>query len=170
MNSFPGKVIGVLLCFILLILAPLVITALSANIRVERVTWNALTSYVDVLADRGIITHKDYEEFIANLGASTVNYEVTITIQSRYIVPAVDAAGNIIPGSYTIRYTTTAAWRSSSIIPDGVPLRAGDNVQVIINPLNNSAGDNVLARMLGIYSSQRRISFARAVRNTGDLP
>lgn len=163
MGSFPGKVIGVLLCFILLVFAPISITVVTQNIRTERLIWNALTYYTDVVTDKGIMEILDYEDFIAKLGASMVDFEVTISVQRKEILPSNP------PGSgYTVRHTTYGVWKNSTGgVSESVYLYAGDNVQVILKPISNTQADGFLSQILGLHITRMPITYASNVRNDG---
>ena len=164
MVSLPSKVIGVILAFVMLVFAPLVILSLTANIRTERIVWNALTNYTDIVADRGKLTQKDFDTFMSRLGASMVNFDVTITVQRRQIIPS-----PTVPGGHEIIFTSAGLWRNVTGFASDVVLHAGDNVQVTLMPLSRTHSDNVLSNVVGIHQERSPIVFARNVRNTGGI-
>lgn len=165
MGSFPGKIFAVLLAFILLVFTPLIILSLVQDIRTERVTWNALTDYTDVVSDKGVITQNDYTEFVAKLGASNVNYDISIIVRSKLIFPAPTGSSG-----YVIKYVTSGLWKSSAGGVTGTTyLEAGDTLQVVVKPLSKTRASSLLGGVLNLHTNTTEYSYAANVRNDGDL-
>ena len=162
MGSFPAKIIGVFLAFILMIFAPIITVTLVEDIKIERRTWNYLTDFTVIVCDKGILTENDYTEFVAKLGATTVDYEVIISVQHKLVLPGKKE------GEYTVRYTTSGLWKSSSGgVTGDFYMEAGDNLQVILRPLTYTAGDKILQAFLKFNPSTSEYSYAASVRNNG---
>ena len=163
MGDIIGKLTAVLLAFVLLAIAPVTIMVLSQNIRTERMTWNLLTNFTDIVSDKGVLLQSDYEQFITALGATGVHYEVIINVQHKMILPH-----PIYPDSFTVRYVTSGLWRSSHGGVVGVTyLEAGDNLQVVLQPISHTRGDDLFRGLFGLHMPRQSISYASNVRNSG---
>jgi hypothetical protein len=162
MSSIAGKLIAVILAFALLAVAPIMIVIMSQNIRTERVTWNSLTDFTDIVSDKGLLDSKDYYELVAKLGATSVDYDVTITVQRKYVTPG--------ESGYQAEYVPFGVWKSSTGGVDDITyLEAGDIVQVRLEPMSLTQGDNLLRSMLGLYVVRQPYVYAANVRNDGGL-
>ena len=67
MGSFPAKIIGVFLAFILMVFAPIITVTLVDDIKIERRTWNYLTDFTDIASDKGVLTENDYTDLLQKL-------------------------------------------------------------------------------------------------------
>lgn len=166
MASFISKVIGIILIFVMLVICPLVITSATQNIRVERITWNAITDYTDTVCDKGVITPSDYKYLISKLGATMVDYKVTVIWRSKMVLPVADASGTVT--GYKIDYITKGVWRSDmSGVLDTTYLDKGDSVQIIIEPLSGTRADTILKGVLDMDTQVGEYSYSANVRNNG---
>jgi len=162
LGSFPAKIIGVFLAFILMVFAPIITVTLVDDIKIERRTWNYLTDFTDIASDKGVLTENDYTEFVTKLGATTVDYEVLISVQHKLVLPGQNA------GEYTVRYTTSGLWKSAAGgVTGDFYMEAGDNLQVILRPLTSTAGDKILQAFLKFSPSNVEYSYSANVRNNG---
>lgn len=165
MGSFLSKLIAVVITFIMLVLSPLILLSLIQDIRTERITWNAVTDYTDIVSDKGVLNENDYKEFIAKLGSSGIDYEVSIVAKSKLVFPVTGGGSG-----YYIDYVSSGLWKSSSGGVTGLTyLEAGDTLQIIVTPLRGSRADQLLAGILNLHTGTREYSYAASVRNDGDL-
>lgn len=163
MATFPSKILAVFLAFLLLTFAPLIIVSLVQDIRTERITWNALTDYTDIVTDKGVLTENDYREFVAKLGSTGLDFEVSVLAKNKMVMP--DGSGN-----FTIKYVSSGLWKSSTGgILNNVYLEAGDSIQVIIKPLSQTRASALLQGVLKLHTNNTEYSYAATVRNDGDL-
>lgn len=161
MGSFPGKLIGVMLAFILMIIAPMVNVVLTQNIRIERTTWNYLKNFTDTASDKGMLTKNDYTEFIAKLGATTVDYEVYISVQHKLILPnGTD--------QYKTKFVSSGLWKSSTggVMGDFY-MEAGDSLQVVLKPISATPASGILRSVLNLNVSKKEYTYASSARNDG---
>lgn len=175
MVSFISRVIGVVLALALLIGIPLVSEVSISNLRSERMSWNYLELYTDIVADKGLITQEDFDNFQTNMSVVPVLYNTVITVERLDYQPVSDSSSTTSSG-YVVVYkwdgeedTAVTKGNVGSISADAtsVKLKAGDIVTIEMTPLNVSSGQRVVKSVTGINSSNHLISTSRMVRNDG---
>ena len=62
MTDFINKVITIVLVFIMLILAPLLISYMSTDMVTERLVLNEVSQFIDKVTDKGLITEYDIND------------------------------------------------------------------------------------------------------------
>ena len=78
MTDFINKVITIVLIFIMLILAPLLISYMSTDMVTERLVLNEVSQFIDKVTDKGLITEYDINDLYLGVNSHGGNYDVTI--------------------------------------------------------------------------------------------
>ena len=163
MTSFPMKMIGAALAILLLVFVPIVTAVEKNEIAIERIAWNCVQNYTDVIADKGRISSDDYDKFLLKLGAAGLAWKVTVTVDSRRVYAA------DVVGEMEVKHVTTHVYKSDNggIFNTNERLRKGDIVTVSIESLNKSGGQQLAENILKVWSAPAEMSLSAMVRNDG---
>lgn len=93
MSDIVGKVLGVILAFILCILAPLTVAVMSDDMTDRRAIYGDMTNFIDEVVDTATITQEQLEDLYASINARGPICEIKITRYMRAANP--DTNGEI---------------------------------------------------------------------------
>ena len=102
MHDIPGKFIGMLLAFILVVLGPFVISTTSVEMIDRRSAFMAMCEFVDGVIDSRQITEAELRAFNAEMQSFGMTMDYTITREMRSVDP-----DPLNPGEYVRTYIPT---------------------------------------------------------------
>jgi len=144
----------------------------------EIIITEAIQAFLDTVTDRGRITQSDYDRLQQRLAGTGGTFEVEIQVQrlttiSRTSLLAEEPEGIANPGSFfvtrqfrPIHFFSTQAGTFQEV---DVVLRRFDNVSIQIHQLTQFDYQVMLGRQQSQSRPMRIWTFARAVRNNGNL-
>ena len=94
MSDILGKIIGIVLSFLLCVLAPLTLIVLSEDTSARRNIYSEMTRFVDTVTDTGEITEAQLKDFYYGVSSYGPQCSVTITRYIRVVNPGVTADGS----------------------------------------------------------------------------
>ena len=102
MHDIPGKLIGIILAFITVVVAPFVISVTTAEMLDRRAAFMAMCDFVDGVIDSRQITESELREFNATIQSFGMTMDYQITREMRSVDP-----DPLNPGSYVRTYIPT---------------------------------------------------------------
>ena len=78
MSDFINKVITIVLIFVLLVLAPLLISYMSTDMVTERLILNDVSQFIDKVTDKALITQYDLNDLYLAVNSHGGAYEVVV--------------------------------------------------------------------------------------------
>ena len=78
MSDFINKVITVILIFVMLVLAPLLISYMSTDMLTERLVLNDVSQFIDKVTDKFLITEHDINDLYLAVNSHGQAYDITI--------------------------------------------------------------------------------------------
>ena len=163
MSDFINKIITLVLIFIMLVLAPLLLSYMSTDMVTERLVLNDVTSFIDKVTDKGTITNKDLDTLYLDVNSHGQAYNVKV---QRYIVVE-EPVGNKMSGvkSTNLIYVNTDDLdRMQKKEIDQVNLNIRDVVKVHVEEINLSSGKRLLWTILRVDKGKTHFSMAGTVR------
>lgn len=82
MSDFINKVLTIILIFVMLVLAPLLISYMSSEMVTQRLILNEASQFIDRVTDKGIINTHDLDDLYMGINSHGGLYEVKV---ERYI-------------------------------------------------------------------------------------
>lgn len=147
---------------VLLTVIPLVSMVCMDSIKYERLAWNALENYVDVITDKGSITVDDFDKFVQKLGSTGKDWTIIIQKESRRVYATENT------GKSSIKYITTGVWRSDAgNIIQTHNCNRGDIITVTIEAINVRKSEIIVNKLLNIWKPNSVITLSGMCRNDG---
>ncbi len=148
MHDIPGKFIGLLLAFLLLVIVPFANTSLENEMIDRRAIVMDVTNFIDQVVDSREITDAELREFNARLASYgvTVNYEIT-----RYQM-------SVNPG---VGQTTVTTYFPSKELDKW---NTGDRIQIHVWTTGYSGSQALSHALTGIYTSELDRTFVARIR------
>lgn len=149
------KIVGVVLAIILLVVAPALIVGMSQDLTIQRSAMNETENFLDIVRNSGRITDDDYIDFVADLHALGVTFDVHIVVEQEVIYPT------------DVRRVVAASLRSAQDVSGSFPVicRKGDFVTVTVTQTAKSSGQRFAANLLHANSGEFTFTLSGAVRN-----
>jgi len=151
MTDAITKVIGVLLAFVLLILAPMTISRMKDDMAARRLVLNEVTYFIDRVTDKGRVTAADINDLMIGVNAHGGAFDVKVVRYVRIAVRDNTRGGEI----RSIYYATDDTFTGGS-----VNLNVSDAVQVRVEGITKTKGQNLIQGLLRV--SERPFSFSLA--------
>lgn len=156
MSDIISKVIGVLLAFVLLILAPMTISRAADDAAMKRLVLNEVTNFIDKVTDKGDITAADYNDLVLGINAHGGSFDVSVI---RYVRMTVKDNINAANGVKTIYSAADEKVGSGT-----VSLDIGDSVQVRVEQIGKTKGQSLLQSLLKVFEEPFGFTLAGTVR------
>lgn len=102
MHDIPGKVIGVLLAFVMVVVATFAISVTTAEMLDRRSAFMVMCEFVDGVIDSRQITDSELRDFNAKIQSYGMTVDYTITREMRSVDP-----DPLNPGGYVRTYIPT---------------------------------------------------------------
>lgn len=149
MQGITGKILGVFLCFVMMILM-LASAATSERLQAQRSIIAEVTNFVDEVTDTGSLTDRQIQDLY--LGCASYGPMVDVTINRYARVWNPDPTS---PGDAYVTYT---------IKEDITTLNQGDIIQVQVEELGVTGTASVLYAICGFSISQVDFTLAGRIR------
>lgn len=149
------KVIGIILCITLLVVAPALAIGLSQDLTIQRSARNYTENFLDTARNSGRITADDYTNLVSDIHALGVTFDVHIVVEQEVIYPT------------DVRRVVVASLRSSQDVSGAFPVicRKGDFVTISVTQTTRSSGQRFAANLLHMHGGEFRFALSGAVRN-----
>lgn len=153
-------------------------TAIKSEVSIK----NASESFLDIVADKGAITAKDYVSLQNKLMSTGGAFDISITVTRLYPVPVKDE-----DGQYSLEYKPAYGWSTAkggipkdyvdpnwqssnkTEAPKGVQyLVKGDNVALVIKQTDAMSYQRTLVTRMNQGVNLGQWSYAKSVRSTGN--
>lgn len=150
MSDFLNKVITIILIFVLLVLAPLLISYMSTDMVTERLVLNEVTQFIDRVTDKGSISDSDLNDLYLGVNSHGGTYDVKV---ERYI--RTETPGPLIPDK------TKTVYYNVEYIGD---LNLYDVVKVHVKEVGLSNSKRLMWQLLRVDKGSFEFSLAGTVR------
>lgn len=137
MHDIPGKIIGILIAFALLIVAPFVVTVTTTEMIDRRAAFMCMCDFVDGVIDSRQITENELREFHAELQSYGMTMDYTIIREVRSVDP-----DPLNPGNYVRTYIPT---------DDNMNYNQGDHIILHVKSLGYSSSTSLAHSIAGMY-------------------
>lgn len=166
MTDFINKIITIVLIFVMLILAPLLISYMSTDMVTERLVLNEVSQFIDKVTDKGLITEYDINDLYLGVNSHGGNYDVTIEHYQLLEEPLPDGSTKllyvkqddieqIVDGRYNMEETDEDT---------SVSLNVKDVVKVHVESVSMSPGRRLFWSVLRVDRGNFEFSLAGTVR------
>lgn len=165
MSDFINKVITVILIFIMLVLAPLMISYMSTDMLTERLVLNDVSQFIDRVTDKFLITEHDINDLYLAVNSHGQSYDIEI---QRYLL----LEESMPDGTTKLIYVNTsdiydvvsgAKDENGNRITE-VPLNVRDVVKVHVKEVSMSSGKRMMWSLLRVDKGLFEFSLAGTVR------
>jgi hypothetical protein len=146
-----SKIIGVILAFVLLILAPLVISQMTQDMSMKRLVLNEVTTCIDKITDKGSVTAEDVNDLYLGINAHGGAFNARFVKYTRIAVP-----DDTRPDGVKSVYVPT----DDEFGEITVELPQGDIIQIRITSLAQTSAQRLLFGLLKI--TERDYDFTMA--------
>lgn len=138
MGDVFGKILGVILAFILCILAPLTITAMSDDMADRRAIYSDITSFVDQIIDTREVSDQQMKSFLYSVSSHGPICDVKIIRNMRVVNPGPD--GNI------------TTYVPIDTFVEGAPIHfnEGDLIEVSVSAVEYTGAQKVARMTIGV--------------------
>ena len=147
------KIIGVILAFVLLVLAPVTITRMTDDMAAKRVILNEVNAFIDCATDKGSVTPSDIDDLYIAINSRGGAFDAQV---ARYVRIAVPSG---MSDAESIYVATDDAFGVSD-----VRLREGDIIQVRVTSVERTTAQNMLAYLFRLYERDFEVTLAGMVR------
>jgi len=156
MTDFINKIVSIILIFVMLVLAPLVISYRTDDMIAKRAILNEVNTFIDRITDSGVIKASDVDELymICNSHGLVVDVNVDRLVYALTIAPN-DETGN---NDYIYDYVVDKSFMSST-----VSLNPGDLIKVTVEEKTQSPGRLLVYKLLGVDEGYFKISLCGMV-------
>ena len=166
MSDFLNKVITLILIFVMLILAPLLLSYMSTDMSAERLVLNDVTQFIDKVTDRAAITEKDLNTLYLNVNSHGRAYEVTVKRYQVMEEPIPSGSGDEITETNLIYISMDdiEALVNGTSETGTIELNVKDVVKVHVEEVAMSPGNRMLWTLLRVDKGHFEFSLAGTVR------
>lgn len=148
MTDFLNKVVTLILIFILLILAPLLISYMSTEMTTQRLVLNEVTQFIDRVTDKASITTEDLDDLYLGVNSHGGIFNVDV---ERFIKVASENPDGTVKTLYYAADTLEV-------------LNQSDVVKVTVSETGMSGGSRLMWLLLKVDKGKFEFSLAGSVR------
>ena len=154
MGDVAGKVVGVILAFVLCVLAPLTIVMMSDDMSDRRALYGEMTSFIDEVVDTATITEEQLTDLYAALNSYGPLCEVKIYRYLRAANPDKDGKVEVtyMPMDVTVDREST------------IKFNQGDLIKVSLKAVDYAGVQRIARGMLGAFLQPIEYSVTARVR------
>jgi di/tricarboxylate transporter len=157
MTDAITKAIGILLAFVLLILAPMTIARLRDDMATRRLVLNEVTMFIDKVTDKASVTVADMDDLLIGINAHGGAFDVQVVRYVRIAVRDATRGGEV-------RSIYYAADDVFTLTNGEVRLNLGDAIQVRVGGITKTKGQNLLQGLLRVSEQPFSFTLAGTVR------
>lgn len=170
MSDFINKVITIVLIFVMLILAPLLISYMTTDMTAERLILNDVTMFIDKVTDKYTITDYDLNDLYLAVNSHGGAYEVTVDRYQLYEEPAPGTEGGT--RILYIRQDDAEILADDTNYPahldhpeySSIDLNTRDVVKVTVKEVALSSGKRLFWSIMRVDKGKLEFSLAGTVR------
>ncbi len=164
MSDFINKVITIVLIFVMLVLAPLLISYMSTDMTAERLILNDVTQFIDKVTDKYTITDYDLNDLYLAVNSHGGAYEVMVDRYQLYEEPAPESEGGT--RILYIRQDDAEQLADDLNYPDvtSIDLNTKDVVKVRVKEVALSSGKRLFWSIMRVDKGKLEFSLAGTVR------
>lgn len=164
MSDFINKVITIVLIFVMLVLAPLLISYMTTDMTTERLILNDVTQFIDKVTDKYTITDYDLNDLYLAVNSHGGAYEVTVDRYQLYEEPAPESEGGT--RILYIKQDDTQQLADDKNYPNitSIDLNTRDVVKVKVKEVALSSGKRLFWSIMKIDKGKFEFSLAGTVR------
>lgn len=159
MTDFINKIITIILIFLMLVLAPLMISYLSTDMVAQRLILNDTSQFIDKVTDKGSITEYDLNDLYLAVNSHGSAYNVVI---EHYILVEEPIPPDGATKLLYIKNDDIEALIEGKT--DNLSLNVKDVIKVHVEEVSRSAGNRLLWSVLRIDKGKFEFSLAGTVR------
>lgn len=156
MTDIINKLISVILCFCMLIFAPMVFMTLNRSVTMNRSILNEMANFVDKICDNGVLTKDDMSDLYLAVNSFGVPMDVTLSRYVRMVNPTQDSKG-----TYAV-YTASEVIDQDKLETKDYQFDKGDILQLEVRALNYTSSQQIMYNILKI--SEKKFSQVLAGR------
>ena len=149
-QDIPGKIIGVILAFVLTIIMPFVTVTVEKEMLERRLIVNNACSFIDSVVDSRVVTQSELEE----LNLALASYGITVDYDIKRYAASVDP-DPVESGAFSVTYL---------LQDDNMHYNQGDKISVHIYAIGNSTTANLAYRLSGIFMKNFDVTLTARVR------
>lgn len=164
MSDFINKVITIVLIFVMLVLAPLLISYMSTDMTAERLILNDVTQFIDKVTDKYTITDYDLNDLYLAVNSHGGAYEVIVDRYQLYEEPAPESEGGT--RILYIRQDDAEQLADDLNYPNvtSIDLNTKDIVKVKVKEVALSSGKRLFWSIMRVDKGKLEFSLAGTVR------
>lgn len=164
MSDFINKVITIVLIFVMLVLAPLLISYMSTDMTAERLILNDVTQFIDKVTDKYTITDYDLNDLYLAVNSHGGAYEVIVDRYQLYEEPAPESEGGT--RILYIRQDDAEQLADDLNYPNvtSIDLNTKDVVKVRVKEVALSSGKRLFWSIMRVDKGKLEFSLAGTVR------
>jgi hypothetical protein len=164
MSDFINKVITIVLIFVMLVLAPLLISYMSTDMTAERLILNDVTQFIDKVTDKYTITDYDLNDLYLAVNSHGGAYEVIVDRYQLYEEPAPESEGGT--RILYIRQDDAEQLADDLNYPNvtSIDLNKKDIVKVKVKEVALSSGKRLFWSIMRVDKGKLEFSLAGTVR------
>ena len=164
MSDFINKVITIVLIFVMLVLAPLLISYMSTDMTAERLILNDVTQFIDKVTDKYTITDYDLNDLYLAVNSHGGAYEVMVDRYQLYEAPAPESEGGT--RILYIRQDDAEQLADDLNYPNvtSIDLNTKDIVKVKVKEVALSSGKRLFWSIMRVDKGKLEFSLAGTVR------
>lgn len=150
-NDIPGKIVGLLLAFVLVVLMPFVTVTVENEMLDRRLIVTDVTNFIDEVVDSRSVSDSMLDELNVNLAkyGMTVDYEITHYARSVNVDPT-DAGGD-----YYVTYVRKDDTRN---------YQKGDKISVHVYVTSYSASESLAHKLTGMFVKDLDVTITARIR------
>ncbi len=159
MSDFINKIVSIILIFIMLVLAPLLISYMTNNMKAQRLVLNDVTSFIDKVTDKGSISQSDLDQLYLDVNSHGLILDVDVK-------RLIKTATKLPDGTIKTVYFAAQGENSSNPNFDGTIhyMNTGDVVQVTVREIGISTVRQLTYRLLKVDTGRFEFTLSGAVR------
>lgn len=154
MSDFINKIVSIALAFVLLVVAPLIISYKTSDMLAKRAILNDVTMFIDKAKDTYTVDEDDLNKLYLQCNSHGLSVDVHVKRLIRTAVTKEDATGR--PAAKTVYYAVDT-------LDDLRNMNPGDTVQVVVKEVAISPGRQLMYNILKIDEGPFELSLAGAV-------
>ena len=162
MGDFLNKLVSIVIVFLMLVLAPLLISYKTDDMMGKREILNDVTQYIDMISDTGKVTQDGLNNLYIKVNSHGLAVDVKIEKKVRVEVPILvdNGAAGMSNDTKTVYYTYDL---TDLVEADDTILNTGDVIKVNISEIGISAARRITYTILGIDEGKFEFSLAGTV-------
>ncbi len=164
MSDFVNKVITIILIFVMLVLAPLLISYMSTDMVTERLVLNDVSQFLDKVTDKAMITEQDLNTLYLDVNSHGQAYEVIVSRYQMLEEPEPAPGGGESESTHMVYVRMDDMDNLVAGDIEKVELNVKDVVKVHIQEISMSTGKRLLWTLLRADKGKFEFSLAGTVR------